>query len=116
IGDALAYSSLLLGLGLIDVPSIVNPIARYYGLISYSLYLWHLPVIWTLTPFLRSIYERVETPIAFLLSSVVIVAVATGVADVSYRLIERPGEKIGRRLIARLLSRTSAPQSAPSPG
>ncbi len=116
IGDALAYSTLLLGLGLIDVPSIVNPIARYYGLISYSLYLWHLPVIWTLTPLLRSIYERVETPVAFLLSSVVIVAVATGVADVSYRLIERPGETIGRRLIARLLSRTSAPQSAPSPG
>ena len=115
IGDALAYSSLLLGLGLIDVPSIVNPIARYYGLISYSLYLWHLPVIWTLTPLLRSIYERVETPTAFLLSSAVILAVATGVAHVSYRLIERPGEKIGRRLICRLLSRANAPQPAPSP-
>jgi len=105
IGDALAYAALLLGLGLVNVSAVVNPVARYYGRISYSLYLWHIPVIWTVTPALRGLYASTAVPVAYLLSTMLVGAIATVVAHASYRLIERPGESAGRRLLDQLLKR-----------
>jgi peptidoglycan/LPS O-acetylase OafA/YrhL len=66
---------------------------RYLGLISFGVYLWHYPILHWLSS--AHAFDRVSgyrlpwmLPIALLLSCLV--------ADVSYRLIERPLLRIGR--------------------
>lgn len=61
---------------------LVNPLARYVGDISYSLYLWHFPVIVLLVPALRG---RGET-----LAELVGLGVVVGLAVFSYHLVENP--------------------------
>jgi peptidoglycan/LPS O-acetylase OafA/YrhL len=78
----LAYGTLLLaivwGNGLIRAPFECYPL-RFIGLISFSLYLWHLPLIHPLIPALAShSLLKVWLPLAFV------------VAYLSYQLVERP--------------------------
>ncbi len=54
----------------------------YVGLISYSLYLWHWPVV--------VIVEALSLDVPTLGGAVLIVAVSLGAAALSYRFIERP--------------------------
>lgn len=57
-----------------------NPVMVYLGDISYSLYLWHLPVIMVLKPF-------VPAGFAYITTTLVVIAV---VSSASYHLLERP--------------------------
>lgn len=58
-----------------------NPVARWLGTRSYSLYLWHWPVC---------VVTRPETDIAPWLSPVVRIVLSAALAEISYRLIEQP--------------------------
>lgn len=66
----------------------------FAGLISYSLYLWHWPIL----AFLRIVYGTVKLPFGVALLAV---AVSIGMAILSWRFIERPFRQ--RNLITRRL-------------
>ena len=74
----------------------------YAGMISYSLYLFHIPVIqcWeALWPHLG------DWRIAALLGTAFVFAVAIGVSSLVYRFVERPAIRVARRIEARLDTR-----------
>ena len=60
---------------------------------SYSIYLWHLPIIWYVRLVLDISY--IEQPARMVGTSLALTMVA---AELSYRLIEQPFRKLGRRL------------------
>ncbi|MDQ0767989.1 peptidoglycan/LPS O-acetylase OafA/YrhL [Pseudarthrobacter defluvii] len=65
---------------------LTNPISRYIGDISYSLYLWHFPII-----VLFGALLPVEGPLLF----AAILAAAGGMSVLSYHLLEDPIRKSG---------------------
>jgi peptidoglycan/LPS O-acetylase OafA/YrhL len=88
----LATALLILG-GLDERPSLPNRILcvtplRFLGRISYSVYLWH----WPLVVFAAALYP---TSIATVQLRVLVFLATLGVATLSFHLIERPGRRIG---------------------
>jgi peptidoglycan/LPS O-acetylase OafA/YrhL len=59
-----------------------RPLA-FAGLVSYGIYLWHVPVILVLN-------ERGALPVALVPRMLMVLAVTVAIATVSWRLIERP--------------------------
>lgn len=101
------YTAMLVGLGLCPLTVIVNRVTEFYGVICYSLYLWHPPVIFALAPTYRWIYSQgFGVGASFSICLAVTIAVATGVAVLSYRFIELPGLSLGRKVKDRLLNTT----------
>ncbi len=84
---------------------LVNRLVRYFGRLSYSLYLMHFfclpPVALLLARLIRSGAFASDTFAAFLLSFGGIVALAVPLSMLTCRWIERPGIRLGERLIAR---------------
>ncbi|MFF1252992.1 acyltransferase family protein [Pseudarthrobacter sp. NPDC058329] len=69
--------------GAVRVPVLTNPVSRYLGDVSYSLYLWHFPVIILADVFL-------EPGLLFFLTCLLLTGVfSTG----SYHLVEQPFQK-----------------------
>jgi peptidoglycan/LPS O-acetylase OafA/YrhL len=97
-----SYTLLLLGLAFCPIRILVNPATRFLGLISYSVYLLHGPVILLIN---RPVYPRIyaldlPTGAKFGLCFAITLAVTLSVSWLSHRMIERPGITFGRRLIA----------------
>jgi peptidoglycan/LPS O-acetylase OafA/YrhL len=72
---------------------------RWNGRLSYSFYLWHLMILTVLTHELYSraapvVMHRFEVPI-FVVMLTSSVAIALGIAHLSYHFVERPGIKLG---------------------
>lgn len=61
-----------------------HPVPRFFGLISYSLYLWHWPII----VFLRTYFLDLDLPLRLL-----VLPLSVAAATVSWRYIERPFRK-----------------------
>ena len=71
---------------------LMNPVAVWFGLISYSLYLWH----WPLLSFLRIVEERVPSfwlRSGAVILSVVLASVTTKTIEKYYRGSQRAGKK-----------------------
>ena len=101
--SAPAWMLLILGLAIYPVKSIVNAVTRFYGRISYSVYLNHPIVVVLLMPSYGRICRHVRGPeLALLTCLFVTFLVLTPWAYVTYRLIEQPGIRVGSRLIKRL--------------
>jgi peptidoglycan/LPS O-acetylase OafA/YrhL len=101
--SAPAWTLLVLGLVINPVSPIVNAVTRFYGRISYSVYLNHPIVVLLLRPGYARIYRHVPGPgLALLTCFVATFSVLTPWAYVSYRLIEQPGIRFGSRLIKSL--------------
>jgi len=101
--SAPAYAILVLGLVICPLTPIVNAVTRFYGRISYSVYLNHPLVIVLLLPVYARIYKFAQWPLLALLSCfAVTLAVLTPWAYLTYRLIEQPGIRLGSRLIKSL--------------
>jgi peptidoglycan/LPS O-acetylase OafA/YrhL len=84
----------------------VKPLV-YLGKISYSLFLLHFAVLKTFTPFLLhrlNVWGLTGPETAYALALVATSAVVILISDVSYRWIEEPAIRIGRRLAGRLKS------------
>lgn len=108
------FALLLLGLALHSPSLLVNGCTRFLGRISYSLYLVHPVVIFSL----RSVFAHLaglDLPngLAFALGVAVTLLVLVPLAAVSYHLIEEPGMRLGRRLIGRFLAGRRACPAAP---
>lgn len=68
---------------------------RFFGDISYSLYLFHLPI----GLFVLALLETMEIPET--LMTFIAIAVSIGAATVSWLLVEKPTQKLARRLVRR---------------
>jgi peptidoglycan/LPS O-acetylase OafA/YrhL len=62
---------------------------RWLGVISYSFYLWHLPVIWGVYKW-QLHEQRPDTLVSIALAYALVLAVTTGLATATYLAIERP--------------------------
>lgn len=73
-----------------------NTILQFYGKISYSLYLFHLPVLYGLS------YYLLRHDNNLLLMKCLTLVIATLVAWISYQYIEKSGIKYGKQLFGRV--------------
>lgn len=73
------------GLNIVSRAVLANPVSRFLGKISYSLYLYHWPVI----IFARYIFGADLSPVIL----IGVIVIATGLAYLSYRFIETPFRK-----------------------
>ncbi|MDO6416086.1 acyltransferase family protein [Sphingomonas sp. BIUV-7] len=76
LGDSMSSAGRLLA----------HPLLRFVGLISYSLYLWHWPII---------VYTRYGLLDVNLAQKFAIVAASVGAATLSWRYVERPFRRTG---------------------
>jgi peptidoglycan/LPS O-acetylase OafA/YrhL len=65
------------------------PPIRWLGVISYSFYLWHLPVIWGVYKWLLH-EQRPETLPAIVMTYAMVLAITTAMSTITYVLVERP--------------------------
>ena len=94
-GSSLYLLGFVLALSLCPWGYFVNRVTRYLGRISYSLYILHfflLPVV-------------AASKWGFFGHLALLVAIAVPVAEISYRVIERPGIALGSRIIKRQSNR-----------
>jgi peptidoglycan/LPS O-acetylase OafA/YrhL len=95
------YSALLLGLAILPTRIFVNRLSLLAGKASYSIYLLHPPTIYFLIPVYRRVYGLGgPTSASFLLCFGVTLGVVLPASLVTYRWIEAPGMKLGKRLLA----------------
>jgi peptidoglycan/LPS O-acetylase OafA/YrhL len=97
--SALLYAFLLLSFCMAPNNVLVNPITFFTGRISYSLYLVHPSIVYLLRPAYMFIYslalgENVSLAISVLLTLVVIFPLSYA----TYRIIETPMLRIGKKL------------------
>lgn len=65
------------------------PPIRWLGVISYSFYLWHLPIIWGVYKWLLH-EQRPETLSAIAMTYALVLTITTAVSTITYVLVERP--------------------------
>ncbi len=111
--QAIAYSTLILGLALYPWKFLINRVTDFYSKICYSAYLWHPFLIWMMKP----IYDRVyayEISLWWKVFGVfaITLVVVSIVGELSFRFIEKPGQRFGKKLLAKL---TSAYEGHPLP-
>jgi peptidoglycan/LPS O-acetylase OafA/YrhL len=66
---------------------LANPALQFLGVVSYSLYMWHEPVLVSLSEHNILIFE---SPITFPVTTLILLAVVLAVATLSYRALEYP--------------------------
>jgi len=69
-----------------------NPVLEWLGLLSYSIYMWHLPIAWHVVIGLR--HSGVPVPAGWsalgLVAALLIASLCLGLSMLTYRFIERP--------------------------
>lgn len=80
---------------------------QFLGVISYSLYLWHMPVIWFL---FRQGLGFPATSVGYWLNVLLVVAISVGLSTITYNLIEKPALQLKRK--AEIRPAASAAQPA----
>jgi peptidoglycan/LPS O-acetylase OafA/YrhL len=85
---------------------VTNRLMSHLGMLSFSLYLCHPPIIYFLYPIFLGIYDLVAVDEAALLVCVILtLALLYPTARVAFVLVERPGIQLGERIIRRRLFR-----------
>ena len=105
---AIIYGTFLLGLAISPASIIVNRLTRFYGDISYSFYLNHPTLIFLMIPVYRGIYS-LEIPRTFQYGACFLITLIllTALSYATYQLIEKPGIRLGRKLIKNLQNKKS---------
>ncbi len=98
----MAFVLLAWGLSLWQAPLFVNPVTRYIGKISYSLYLTHFFAIniaaLTCSAKMKMIVSN--SPVAHaLLLFIVSLALSAAMSTITFYLIEQPGQLLGKKII-----------------
>ncbi|KVE43038.1 acyltransferase family protein [Burkholderia sp. BDU5] len=98
--ESYIYSAMLIGLAITSPRWFVNPITRFYGKISYSVYLSHATTLFVMSRIFVFVYEHFTSiAIPYIFSLGIGIAVVTVISSLTYWFIEIPGNKLGRRLI-----------------
>ena len=100
VSFAFCFALLLVGFSLSPISFLVNRLTCSLGKTSFSLYLWHPVVIYSL--FRANIYDHLYNKIdnlyaAFFLSACLTLGILIPLAYVSYRIIEVSGMKLAQR-------------------
>ncbi|MFG6402657.1 acyltransferase family protein [Microbacterium sp. P04] len=91
------------------------PPIRYTGMVSYSFYLWHVPVIWLLVA-LGWVFS--DTPLGFAGNILIVFAVSLAFSAATYHLVEAPAMRLKKRTGSRAADtmptsdREAAPEKA----
>jgi peptidoglycan/LPS O-acetylase OafA/YrhL len=94
------YGAILLGLLLEPIRFVANRITLFYGKISYSLYLNHPIMIYFFSPLYHAVYSLgYSNGIHFLICLTITIIPLTFVSYLTYRFVEVPGIKLGKKLI-----------------
>lgn len=101
----IAFLCLLLSLHFHPVPILVNPLTRWIGKISFSIYLVHYAVIQYFVRFPPWL-PPVGRTAGFLLTYLLVLGVTSGISFLTYQFIEVPGMNFGKRIIKQLEQRT----------
>lgn len=97
--EGVVFLLLLVGLGWAPVKFLVNTVTRYFGRISYSMYLNHPTIVFLMAPVYAWIYARAgNTTLSFLTCLLVTTAVVVVASEITYRLVEYPGMRVGKRV------------------
>lgn len=81
-----------------------SPAMAYLGERSFSIYLLHPVIIAAAKDRLAGFYELLQPALgayAYFACAILVVAIVLAASEVSYRLVEAPGIRLGRRLIVR---------------
>lgn len=102
--QALSFALLLISFSILPNQLFVNKITAFYGKISYSTYLVHPFLIFSLTPIYRYIYKITPFLISvnFILCIALTIVILTPLSLITYYLIENPGIRWGKKIIAML--------------
>ena len=102
--SSVAFVLLILSLSLNPNRLIVNRFTRFFGTISYSLYLIHPFIVEPLKPVYVYIYGHTiySTDLSLFLCILLTLLIVTPVSLLTYHLIERPGIRMGKKVIAKL--------------
>ncbi|MDQ6522241.1 acyltransferase [Nocardioides sp. LHD-245] len=93
-------------------PSPLRTVSTWLGERSYSIYLWHFPII--LAVYERGPFRFGPAPAGYEWRLPLILLLTLIFASVSYHTVERPGMEWGRRLARRFAAPTSTKEQAPS--
>jgi peptidoglycan/LPS O-acetylase OafA/YrhL len=74
-----------------------SPLPRWLGTISFSLYLWHLPLL-PLEPAMVRLMGWLGTPDPWLIGNLALMLLVIALAGLSYRWIEKPAQRGLRRV------------------
>lgn len=99
---SLAFLPLVFGLSQLPVRAIVNKMSCRLGELSYSIYLIHFGVIYLLQRIAPRFEITSSLTLNYLLCLAAVTVVTTGLSLISYRLVERKGIALGRKVIEKL--------------
>ncbi|AOJ02739.1 acyltransferase [Burkholderia mayonis] len=98
--QAAIYGTLLIGLAIKAPAVLVNRVTRFYGKISYSVYLCHATTIFLMSKLFAVIYSRsAYVTVAYFLSVSTGLVVITFLSWLTYRFVETPGNNLGKAAI-----------------
>ncbi|WP_413625500.1 acyltransferase family protein [Luteibacter sp. Lutesp34] len=107
--QGIVYSLALCGLCFWPWALVVNRLTVFLGKVSYSLYLLHPTVVYFMAPYYAKIYAAVPTASAALLVCFALtMLLVSGLSFVTYKLVEEPFIKVGRRIYAYASTRGQA--------
>jgi peptidoglycan/LPS O-acetylase OafA/YrhL len=107
--QGVVYALAVCGLCLWPWRLLVNRLTIYLGKISYSVYLLHPTIVYAMGPLYNRIYEVVPTAsLALLICFTLTLFVVAVASTLTYRLIEEPFVRRGRRLYARMKEKRGA--------
>jgi len=90
----------VVGLALNPLKIVVNKITSFLSKISYSMYLCHPPLIVLLNPLYQYIYLlQIPLLLKYLLCAGGTITLLVGVSFITYRLIEKPGIRLGKKFL-----------------
>lgn len=111
------FALVCLGVALAPIGLISNPVTRFLGLISYSLYLAHPHLVHILQ--VRGVYALIGRldggpAVRFPVAAAVTFALLVPLAWLLFKLVEEPGMKLGRRVCATAVLKRPAASPAPA--
>ena len=115
--QGLVFACMFMGLALSPWRLVVNRATRFLGKISYSVYLVHTTVIFFLAPVYHWIYRHAPSLTACFLGSLALtLLLVLPLSWLTYRFVEEPGIRLGKRISRRLADRAAQARASVGPG